>query len=124
MEAVFDARLALREIGRFGEYLENLLIPWPVLHRKSPKSPDFAKLIRFKDWKGPETEIKEYQIKSTGKKHVKEYQQAAETINVAAKSISEDLNSGSKQEKIKYLPATSKKKARPLKTLKSWLLHI
>ena len=107
MEAVFDARLArsanrasLREIGHFGESLGNILIPWPVLRRKSPKSPDFAKLIRFKDRKGLETEIKEYQIKSTGKKHIKEYQQAAETINVAAKSISEDLNSGPKQENI------------------------
>ena len=35
--------------------------------------------------------IKEYKIKSTGKNHVKEYQRAAETINVAAKSISENL---------------------------------
>jgi len=70
------------------------------LHRKGPKLPDFDKLNRFEDRKRPETEIKEYQIKSTGKKHVKEYQQAAETINVAAKSISEDLNSGPKQEKI------------------------
>eukprot|EP00253_Pinus_taeda_P006226 PITA_06226 len=92
--------LLQQEIGRFGESLGNRLIPWPVLRRKSPKLPDFAKLIRFKDRKGPETKIKEYQIKSTGKKHVKEYQQAVYTINVAAKSISEDLNGGPKQEKI------------------------
>ena len=62
--------------------------------------PDFAKLNRFEDIKRPETEIKEYQIKFTERKHVKEYQNAAETINVAAKSISEDLNNGPKQEKI------------------------
>ena len=52
----------------------NLLIPWPVLRRKGPKSPDLAKLIRFKDNKGPMTEIKVYQIKSSGNKRVKEYQ--------------------------------------------------
>ena len=46
-------------------------IPWPVLHRKGSKLPDFAELNRFEDRKRPETEIKEYQIKSTGNKHVK-----------------------------------------------------
>ena len=94
------------------------------MHRKGPKLPDFAKLNRFEDRKRPETEIKEYQIKSTGRKHVKEYQKAAKTIDVVAKSISKYLNSGPKQVKIRYLPAKSKKRARPLKTLKSWLLHI
>ncbi len=37
------------------------------------------------------TEFKVYQIKSSGIKRVKEYQSTAEAINVAAKSISENL---------------------------------
>jgi hypothetical protein len=41
---------------------------------KAQKSPDRAKLIQFKDSRGPMTDFKVYQIKSSGSKRVKEYQ--------------------------------------------------
>jgi hypothetical protein len=53
--------------------------------------PDFAKLNEFEDRERPGTEIKEYQIKYADRKHVKEYQEAAKTINVAAKCIRGDF---------------------------------
>lgn len=103
--------------GIFGEYFDSL-------GRFAPKKPEiarfFARLIRFKDSKRPMTEIKVYQIKSSGNKRVKEYQQAAEDINVAEKSISENLNQRPKAGE--HLIPSSKVKERGRshsKTLKS-----
>ena len=78
-------------MSHIGESLGNLLIPQPFLHRKGPKKPDFSNLNVFEDRERPGTKIKEYQIKYTDKKHVEEYQEAAETINVAAKCIRGDF---------------------------------
>ena len=95
-----------------GEYLGNLLIPWPVLHRKSPKLPDFAKLNRFEDRERPGIKIKEYQIKYAVRKHVKVYQVAAKTINVAAKCIREYLEQRPKAREIEYLSADSQEESK------------
>ncbi len=74
--------------GIFGEYSDFLAHCAP---KKARKSSDRAKMIRFKDNSRSMTEFKVYQIKSSSFKRVKEYQSTAEAINVAAKSISENL---------------------------------
>lgn len=80
---------SLREIGHFEEYSGNLLIAEPIAHRKSLEIVRSCQRIRFKDNSRSITEFKVYRIKSASIKRVKEYQSAAEAINVAAKCINE-----------------------------------